>query len=171
MLASKSKAISPWNKDNKERASSGKSSGSVPNKSWQRTAMEKLRKHPSSDDWGHNQLAMEAKDLTDHDSIMSTYFSEILHHQVLERVEEQQQEREAEFVTSTEVQASRERYVPCLHMFTEPLWILPTLIYAQNQRQTPHKNKLEFMLRSTVGLPTTKFFFEFQQQVTAVGLA
>ena len=93
------------------QASNTRSAGSVPNKSWQRTAMEKLRKHPSAAEWGQNQLVIEAKDLTDHDSIMNTYFSEILHHQVADRVEEQMQEAQADFVTTTEMEASKERSV------------------------------------------------------------
>lgn len=59
--------------------------------------------------WGHNQLLIEAKDLTDLDSIMDMYFSDILHHQVSEMVDEQIQEGQAEFVTTTEVEASKER--------------------------------------------------------------
>lgn len=108
-MASRSKVISPWNKGNMGQVSSPRSSASVPNKSWQRTAINKLRKHPSAAEWGQNQLVIEAKDLTDYDSIMNTYFSEILHHQVSERMDEQLQEGQAEFVTTTEIEASEER--------------------------------------------------------------
>lgn len=92
-----------------QQVPSTRTSASAPNKSWQRQAVEKLRKHPSAAEWGHNQLVIEAKDLTDHDSIMNMYFSDILHHQVADRVDEQLLEGRADFVTTVEVEASRER--------------------------------------------------------------
>lgn len=111
-MASKSKAfVSPWNKVNPGGKSNAKSRLPVPNKSWQRTAIEKLKKHPSFTECGQNQLAIEAKDLIDPESIMNTYFSEIVHHPVADRVDEQVQESESVFVTSVEVEAGKERSI------------------------------------------------------------
>lgn len=109
---SRSKAISPWiDKGNPGKPPGERGGRSVPNKSWQRTAMEKLRKHPMTAGWGNNQLVMEAKDLTDYDSIMERHFSEIFHNHVAQRVDEQLQEDRGEFVTTTEEQAGIRRSI------------------------------------------------------------
>lgn len=106
---SKSKAISPWNKRNggENRANPRPTI----NRSFQRTAMDKLRRNRFYADRGENELATLAKELTDQESIMNVYFSEILYQPVAERVDEKMEEQEAEFVTSSEENASRERSI------------------------------------------------------------
>ena len=106
---SKSKAISPWNKASptRNRAKNGPSA----NKSFMRTAMEKLRKQRANEECGENELATMAKDLIDQQCIMDIHFSEIVHHPVAERVDEKLEEQESEFVTSEEQDASKNRSI------------------------------------------------------------
>lgn len=108
-MASKSKAISPWNREKK--SGNRAKPRSLPNRSFQRTCMEKLRGNRVYADQGGNELATLAKELTDEESIMNMYFSEIAYQPVAERVDENIQEREAEFVTSSEGDASRKRSI------------------------------------------------------------
>lgn len=109
-MASKSKAISPWNKG-KRYVNNRAKPRSVANRSFQRTALEKLRRNRVYADRGANELATLAKELTDQESIMNIYFSEVAYQPVAERVDEKIQEQEAEFVTSSEEDASRERSI------------------------------------------------------------
>ena len=112
-MASRYKSnISPWNK-NRLLEAKGVSKPPSYNRSFQRTAIGKLKKlpDPESRDHGENQFALEAKDLTDPESIMNIYFSEIAYQPVAERVDEKIQESNSEFLTSVEEQAGRERSV------------------------------------------------------------
>ena len=111
-MASRYKSnISPWNKNRRWEAEP-KSKPPVYNKSFERTAISKLKKlpDPSYREYGENQVALEAKDLIDPTSIMDRYFSEIVHNLLEERVDEKlQEEANSEFVTSVEKEAGRER--------------------------------------------------------------
>ena len=65
-MASNSKAlVSPWDKADRSNNSKARSH-SVYNKSWQRTAIGKLRKVRANRDCGENELALLAKGLSMH---------------------------------------------------------------------------------------------------------
>ena len=98
---------------NKAKKKSNTRATSVPNRSFQRTAKEKLRQNRAYADldYGENELAILATELTDQESIMNKYFSEIAYKEAAERVSEHVQEQEAVFVTSQEVGASRKRSI------------------------------------------------------------
>lgn len=81
------------------------------NKSFQRAAKEKLRQNRAYADYGENELATLATQLTDQESIMNEYFSVILYKEAAARVDEHMEEQEANFVTSIEVAASRDRAI------------------------------------------------------------
>lgn len=114
-MASKSKSII-GNKV-KGKGNNRARSSAIPNKSFQRTAIEKLRKHPScleieyGADYGENEIATMAKNLTDPDTIMCTHFSQMVHHPVSVKFDEQMEEAESELVTSAEEDARKERSI------------------------------------------------------------
>ncbi len=112
-MASKYKSnVSPWNKNRRWEAQA-QSKPPAYNKSFQRTAISKLKKlsDPEYREYGENQLALEAKDLTDPESIMNIYFSEIAYQPVAERVDEKLQESDSEFLTSVEEKAGKDRSI------------------------------------------------------------
>ena len=116
-MASKSKSV-VGNKV-KGKGNNRKGTSAIPNKSFQRTAIEKLRKHPScleieyGDDYeyGENEIATMAKGLTDPETIMYTHFSQMIHHPVAVKFDEQMEEAESELVTSAEEDARRKRSI------------------------------------------------------------
>lgn len=116
-MASKSKSI-VGNKMKKKGNNRGGSSA-ISNKSFQRTAMEKLRKHPScleieygaEYECGENEIATMAKSLTDPETIMNTHFSQMIHHPVSMKFDEQMEEAKSEFVTSAEEDARSARSI------------------------------------------------------------
>ena len=107
-MASKSNCkICPWYKRPGDRANLRSRAAST--SSFQKTAIDKLKKHPSFQNYGDNQLAIEARDLTDPESIMNMYFSNIIYHPVDVRVDEKMEEEDTQMLTSLESAASKDR--------------------------------------------------------------
>lgn len=109
-MASVSKVKFPWNKA-LDKSNSRARTPAGGNKSWQRTAVEKLRNDRSNEERGENELALLAKDLTDPESIMNIYFSEIAYQTASDMVEERMDESDSQFVTPREREASRNRSI------------------------------------------------------------
>lgn len=91
------------------REKSNISSSTISTSSFQKTTVEKLRKLTEYEDYGENQLATEAKDLTNPQCIMDVHFSIIVYEPVSVRVDEKINEPRMEFLTSEESEASERR--------------------------------------------------------------
>lgn len=112
MASVKSKAaISPWAKAKIKNEDGRARSRSASNKSFQRIAVNKLRKHRVHGEKGENELSILAQELTHQEYIMNKYFSEIGYKLAGARVDERLEEAGSEFVTSTEEAAKTERSI------------------------------------------------------------